>query len=73
MATTTSPSPTLSLDLNDAALQAAVRPLRHAHLRAVVDAARCVAQNSAMPGATAFARRVLAAIQAVHGAAALRS
>lgn len=75
MATTTVPVSPLNdfRTVSDAALQAAVRPLRRDHLRAVVDAARCVAQNSSLPGASALAQRVLAAVRSIHGDAALRS
>ncbi len=58
--------------VSDTALHAAVRPLRAGHLRAVVDAARSVAHNSSLPGAVTLARRVLAAVEAMHGPQALR-
>lgn len=57
--------------VSDAALQAAVRRLRPVPLRAVVEAARFVAQDSAVPGASVLARRLLTAVATVHGAAAL--
>lgn len=62
----------LTESVTDGDLHATVRRLRRAHLASVVDAARCVAMNSPVPGASALARRVLVAIQEVHGEAALR-